>query len=257
MSYISPRITHVISCVGYTGKPNTEACEDHKEECLMSNAVLAKECAEVCQLNRIPFCHVSSGSIYQFNGDPLDPEVNQKVFTEDDTPNFTFSDKQYSWYSGTKSLGEDWVRKACHRHYIWRLRMPFNHMPSDKNLLTKLMKFKKVWSCPNSISNIDEAVKACFESIIKGVPYGTYNVVNSGAITAKEILDVAKKQGVDLMKHEYFTSSEEFGKVTRVPHSNCILSNDKLVKAGVTMLSAQESVRLSFENWDTHTTPFF
>ena len=38
----------LINAAGYTGKPNVDACELHKAECLFGNAVLPGRIAEAC-----------------------------------------------------------------------------------------------------------------------------------------------------------------------------------------------------------------
>ncbi len=54
----------VINCAGYTGKPNVDACELDKANCLAGNAVLPGVIAEACQELGIPWGHVSSGCIF-------------------------------------------------------------------------------------------------------------------------------------------------------------------------------------------------
>src|SRR5215213_10238720 len=54
----------LINAAGYTGKPNVDACELHKHECLFGNAVLPGIIAEACADANVPWGHVSSGCIY-------------------------------------------------------------------------------------------------------------------------------------------------------------------------------------------------
>ena len=58
------QIAFVINAAGYTGKPNVDACELEKAECLSGNAVLPGIIREVCEDLKIPWGHVSSGCIY-------------------------------------------------------------------------------------------------------------------------------------------------------------------------------------------------
>lgn len=55
----------LINAAGYTGKPNVDACELHKAECLMGNAVLPGTIAQACQAAGVPWGHVSSGLFFQ------------------------------------------------------------------------------------------------------------------------------------------------------------------------------------------------
>src|SRR5512147_748315 len=54
----------LINAAGYTGKPNVDACELHKADCLLGNAVLPGRIAEACAAAGVPWGHVSSGCIY-------------------------------------------------------------------------------------------------------------------------------------------------------------------------------------------------
>ena len=74
----------LINAAGYTGKPNVDACELHKTECLFGNAVLPGRIAEACSAAGVPWGHVSSGCIYTGS------RPDGSGFTELDAPNFTF-----------------------------------------------------------------------------------------------------------------------------------------------------------------------
>ena len=54
----------LINAAGYTGKPNVDACELHKTECLFGNAVFPGLVAQACNEAGVPWGHVSSGCIY-------------------------------------------------------------------------------------------------------------------------------------------------------------------------------------------------
>ncbi len=75
----------LINAAGYTGKPNVDACEVHKAECLHGNAVLPGLIARACAEAGIPWGHVSSGCI--FTG----ARPDGSGFTEEDTPEFHVS----------------------------------------------------------------------------------------------------------------------------------------------------------------------
>ena len=60
----SRSVDWLINCAGYTGKPNVDACEDHKSECLAGNAVLPGIISSTCSTLGFPWGHVSSGCIY-------------------------------------------------------------------------------------------------------------------------------------------------------------------------------------------------
>ncbi|MEN9404443.1 MAG: dTDP-4-dehydrorhamnose reductase, partial [Verrucomicrobiota bacterium] len=89
----------LINAAGYTGKPNVDACELHKADCLFGNGVLPGTIAQACTDAGVPWGHVSSGCIYTGS------RPDGTGFTETDTPNFTFRTNNCSFYSGTKALG--------------------------------------------------------------------------------------------------------------------------------------------------------
>ena len=109
----------LINAAGYTGKPNVDACEFHKGECLAGNAVLPGIVAQACEDANVPWGHVSSGCIY------TGARPDGSGFTEEDAPNFTFRQNNCSFYSGSKALGEE-VLANYPNVYIWRVRIPFD-----------------------------------------------------------------------------------------------------------------------------------
>jgi len=145
----------LINAAGYTGKPNVDACEVHKAECLHGNAVLPGLIARACAEAGIPWGHVSSGCI--FTG----ARPDGSGFTEEDTPNFTFRTNYCSFYSGTKALGEE-VLAGEPNLYVWRLRIPFDQFENPRNYLTKLMRYQRLLEATNSVSQLHEFVAATF-----------------------------------------------------------------------------------------------
>jgi len=236
----------VINAMGYTGNPNVDACETNKEECLYVNVVLAEVVADYCKKYRIPLGHISTGCLYK----ELDVEW-WYTFDEKVAPNFSFVQKNCSWYSGTKALGESIVRKTWEETYIWRLRMPFNHIEHPKNYISKLLKYPKVWNWPNSITNLDEFVMWCTVAIEgRKVSYGTYNMVNTGQIDAKTILKIAGEEGICKLHYEYFESLEELKTVAPNPRSDCALSPIKALGQHLFFKDIEESVRITMRNWN-------
>ena len=87
------RVDYLISCAGYTGKPNVDACELHKTECLHGNAVLPGILRQGCEEADVPWGHVSSGCIYTGR------RSDGGGFEEIDPPNFSFRQNNCSFYS--------------------------------------------------------------------------------------------------------------------------------------------------------------
>jgi dTDP-4-dehydrorhamnose reductase len=236
----------LINAAGYTGKPNVDACELHKTECLFGNAVLPGIIAQACAEAGVPWGHISSGCIY------TGARPDGSGFTEYDAPNFDFRHNNCSWYSGCKALGEE-VLASQQNLYIWRLRIPFDNRDSDRNYLTKLRKYKRLLDVRNSISQLDEFVAATFACWGKRVPFGIYNVTNPGSVTTREVVDLMCKSGVLDHEPEYFADEADFmsSGVARAPRSSCVLDSSKLVNAGIHMTEVHEAIERDLANWQS------
>jgi len=233
----------LINAAGYTGKPNVDACELHQAECLFGNAVLPGRIAEACTAAGVPWGHVSSGCIY------TGARPDGSGFTETDPPNFTFRTNNCSFYSGTKALGEE-VLAGRNEVYVWRLRIPFDHVDSPRNYLTKLMRYQRLLEAANSISQLHEfcaATLACWE---KHVPFGTYNVTNPGHVTTHEVVELIRQSGVCRKDYTFFRDEAEFmATAAKTPRSNCVMDSAKLAAAGIVMTEVHEAIARDLRRW--------
>lgn len=233
----------LINAAGYTGKPNVDACELHKAECLFGNAVLPGRIAEACTAAGVHWGHVSSGCIY------TGARPDGSGFTETDTPNFSFRTNNCSFYSGTKALGEE-VLAGRDDVYVWRLRIPFDHNEGPRNYLTKLMRYQRLLEATNSISQLHEFVAATFACWEKRVPFGTYNVTNPGQVTTHEVVDLIRQSGVCTKEFSFFKDEDEFmHTAAKTPRSNCVMDSAKLRAAGITMTEVHEAIARDLAQW--------
>lgn len=233
----------VINCAGYTGKPNVDACETDKANCLAGNAVLPGVIAAACQRLGLPWGHVSSGCI--FTGSRPDGSG----FREQDPPNFSFRQNNCSWYSGTKALGEEVLADApsC---YIWRLRIPFSHIDSPRNYLSKLMRYDTLLEAENSLSNLTEFVTAALDCFENRVPFGTYNLTNPGSVKTSGVVELIRKSGVCTREFRFFRSEDDFmTRAAKTPRSNCILDSGKALEVGLKLSPIQDAIRDALANW--------
>jgi len=237
-----PLIGAVINAAGYTGKPNVDACELHKDDTIHGNVIWPTILTDWCILNDIPLGHVSSGCIYEGR------RTDGKPFTEEDEPNFSFKYNNSSFYSGTKAIAETIVGK-WEKSYIWRLRIPFEEFDNSRNYISKILKYQLLLDAENSVSNKQEFVSACIQTLTKKVPYGIYNVTNSGYITTKGITEKFKQT---IAKDKTFTFVDElefYKNVVKTPRSNCVMSNEKLLSTGIKMRTADEAFDYCLNNW--------
>jgi len=233
----------LINAAGYTGKPNVDACEKDKAECLFGNAVLPGRVAAACAAEGVPWGHVSSGCI--FTGSRPDGSG----FREEDTPNFSFRTNNCSFYSGTKALGEETLAEV-ENVFIWRLRIPFDHRDGPRNYLTKLMRYERLLEAENSISQLHEFVASTFACWEKRIPFGTYNVTNPGHVTTREVVDLIKASGVSQKDFDFFSDEDEFMQLAaKTPRSNCTMDSSKLAAAGIVMTEVREAIQRDLANW--------
>jgi UDP-glucose 4,6-dehydratase len=231
----------LINAAGFTGKPNVDACELAKAECLSGNAVLPGTIREVCEDLKIPWGHVSSGCI--FSGRKSDG----RGWTENDEPNFSFRSPPCSFYSGTKALGEE-VLEGAENCYIWRLRIPFNEERSPRNYLQKLLNYDSLLEAENSVSHLGEFVEKCVECFEKEVEPGIYNMTNPGSVTTRQVTEWMKEEGATDKQFRFFEDEEQFmSKAAKTPRSNCVLDTTKAEKAGIGMRPLEEAMRESMQ----------
>ena len=255
----SKKASFLVNCAGYTGKPNVDACELDKGNCLDGNAILPSVIREVCVELGIGWGHVSSGCI--FAGE----RPGGGGWREDDAPNFSFRQPPCSFYSGTKALGEEvlgwqeadrgaewpaWEHESEPKGYVWRLRIPFNENDGPRNYLSKLQRYENLLQARNALSHLEDFVEACWSCVEKEVPYGIYNVTNPGSVTTSDVVELILKYGVNNKDYRFFDNEEEFmSKAAKAPRSNCVLDTAKLQSAGIHMRSVQEALDWSLKNW--------
>lgn len=238
-------IQFLINAAGYTGKPNVDACEFHKAECLEGNAVLPGRIREACETIGIPWGHVSSGCIYSGRRE------DGAGFLESDTPNFSFRSNHCSFYSGTKALGEE-VLEDARQCYIWRLRIPFDHRDGSRNYLSKIQRYARLLEAENSISHLGDFVASCFACWTRELPYGTYNLTNPGAVTTREVAELIRQHLNPGKSFDFFETESEFMQLAaKTPRSNCVMDTQKAEAAGLPMRPVKEALEDALTNWIT------
>ena len=239
----SRRPEFLINAAGYTGRPNVDACEVHRTECLQGNAVLPGVVKSACEQSNLPWGHVSSGCI--FTG--ANPDGTG--FSELDTPNFSFRHNNCSFYSGCKALGEELLADAS-ECYIWRLRIPFNEIDGPRNYISKMMRYDCLLQATNSLSQLDEFAAACVTCWLNRVPFGTYNLTNPGTVTTKDVVAMIKRHGLTSKEFRFFDSEDQFmQQAAKTPRSNCILDTSKAERLELPMRPVAEALEIAMQQW--------
>ena len=196
--YILGGNLHIINCAGYIGKPNVDACELAKADCIEGNVIFPAMLAEVCREKEHQLTHISSGCIYG---------GYEKHFTEEDPSNFDFQNG--SFYSGTKALAEKVIKKNNPNAYIFRLRIPFDQFKTHRNYLTKLMSYNKLLNVENSLTHRGDFSKYAIDLLEAKVPHGIYNITNKGSVTTKDVVELIKKYNLTKKEFKFFRSASE------------------------------------------------
>jgi dTDP-4-dehydrorhamnose reductase len=249
------RPVFLINAAGFRGSFNGQPVDGEREKMMAANAILPQTIARVCLMTKTPWGHLSSGSIYsgaqiQENGSfVVEPDLGRaemlelfethpekfRGFTELDEPNFTFHAPPCSFYSGTKALAEEAIR-GLGQSYMWRLRLPFNEHDETCNWLSRMQTEPDISDNINSLSHLEDCVKACLDLWELRAPFGIYNVVNPGAMTTRRISQELQRA----LKIQARPIAVRNGPA-KSPQSNCILDSGKLLKAGVKLRSINEA----------------
>ena len=199
----------LINAAGYRGirrQRSDQSATGEREKMMAANAILPQMIARTCLMTKTPWGHVSSGDIYS-GGKVLEdgtlrtetdlsrPDLRQLFetepsrfhgYTELDEPNFSFRNSPSNFYSGTKALAEEAIRELG-QIYIWRPRMPFNERDEPCNLLRQLQRQNTIYDHINSISHLEDFVKAALDLWEVRAPYGIYNVTNPGPVSTRQL----------------------------------------------------------------------
>ena len=218
----NPKI--IINCIGHTGQKNVDDCELAKDKTLSANVFVTFILTEAAIRQGVKLIHIGSGCIYHFDYSKDRPIKEEKI------PDFFDL-----FYSRTKIYTEMALEVLSNQYdiLILRTRIPLDNRPHPKNLLTKLIKYKKIIDIPNSVIYFPDFIQA-LKHLIKIDAKGIYNVVNKGVLRYSELLDVYKKY-VPSFKYEIVDY-----KGLKLIRTNLVLSTEKLEKSGFKIRNIKE-----------------
>nr|QBK93652.1 MAG: NAD dependent epimerase/dehydratase [Pithovirus LCPAC404] len=260
---ICSKPTHVVSLIGRThGKeyPTIDYLEQKGKlrENLTDNLFAPYILAEACRKANVHYTYLGSGCIYTsryincaytecFNketktickysaGTPLNK------FDEYDDPNFFGSS-----YSTVKGITDMMMKTRNDSVLNVRIRMPITSKDSSRNFISKITRYEKICSIPNSMSVLDELLPIMVDMIVNSV-VGTFNLCNPGVISHNEILTMYQ----DIVNKEFTWKNftiEEQDKILLCGRSNNELDTTKLLKLYPDVMSIKDSVQRCLEKW--------
>ena len=134
--------------------------------------------------------------------------------------------------------------------YLWRLRIPFDHVDSPRNYLSKLLSYARLLEAENSISHLGDFVSACLACHEKQVPFGTYNLTNPGTVTTHEVAALLRERIAPAKTFDFFSDESEFMRLAaKTPRSNCVMDTTKSETAGIAMRPIAEALDEALSRW--------
>ncbi len=217
----------IINAIGRTGSPNIDWCEDNKSETLFSNLTVPLIIAAVCQKAGIKMVNIGTGCVYE--GGP---------YTEMDFANYV-----RSYYSVSKYLAESALDGLDNILQV-RVRMPIDAIASPRNLVTKLFGYPQVINELNSVTVLEDMVRAIDALLLLGAT-GVYNVVNPEPVTHREIIEIFEPY-IGKFKGKFIPTKEL---KTKAGRSNCVLDTTKLDKLGIRLRPTREALESCARNY--------
>lgn len=182
----------------------------------------------------IHFTYLGTGCIFEYNED----NVLYK-FDENDEPNFFGSS-----YSITKGY-TDKIMKTCCNVLNARIRMPITYNPHTKDFITKIGKFEKVCSVPNSMTVLDDLLPILIDMTLNNVK-GTINLANPGVISHNDILEMYKEYCDK--EHTWTTiTHQELVQLLKADRSNNHLDTKRLETLYPKVPNIMDSVKRIFQ----------
>ena len=171
--------------------------------------------AEACKKLSIHYSYIGTGCI--FNGTPDEP------FSEESLPNYFGSS-----YSVVKGYTDTLMRKYSDNVLNLRIRMPISSEWNSRNFITKITKYSKICSIPNSMTVLDDFFPI-FVDLMKNGTTGTLNCTNPGLVSHNEILSSYRNILQPDFEWTNFTLEEQ-SKVLKSDRSNNLLDTALLQK---------------------------
>lgn len=235
----SVKPTHIVSFIGRThGKigdktyPTIDYLEepgkllDNVSDNIYSPMVLAKIASD----KKIHYTYLGTGCIFTYD------DEHPEGFTEDSLPNFFGSS-----YSIVKGFTDQMMHLYEDSVLNLRIRMPITGEYNGRNFITKITKYEKICSVPNSMSVLPDLLPLVLD-MMQNCVTGTMNLTNPGTISHNEILEMYKEIVDPTFVWKNF-SQEEQRKILAADRSNNLLNTTRLETLYPQVLPIQDAVK--------------
>lgn len=196
--------------------PNIDYLETNLKENVRDNFYAPILLAILCNKFNKTFTYIGTGCIFS-----RDTRENDYIYKSSDRADFFGSG-----YSIVKGFTDDLMRVFYNNVINFRIRMPIVDITHEKNFITKISKFKRIYSMPNSMTYLPDLIPIMIEMTLNH-QVGTHNMVNKNPISHKEILDMYKEIVDPTHKCEYI-KEEELDGLLKAKRSNNVLEPQKL-----------------------------
>jgi|SRR5579862_723766 len=222
----------IISLIGRTSGPGYNTIDYLEQpgklnENIRDNLFSAIILATIAKKYNIHFTYLGTGCIFDgYDG-----------YDEESKPDFFGSS-----YSTTKGFTDRLMHVLFNDCTLnVRIRMPIVGKVHPKNFITKITKYEKICSIPNSMTNLDELLPKMI-IMARNKIVGTINLTNPGLISHDEILTLYKEIVNPNFTWKNFTKEEQ-SKILLGGRSNNLLTTTKLEGLFPDVLPIRESVK--------------
>ena len=219
----------VISTIDYLEKPGKLV------ENINDNLYAPLILASICKKYGKHFTYLGTGCIFNYDDTHLFGDETTG-FNEKDKPNFVGS---------SYSIVKGYTDRLMHNLYNddalnVRIRMPITGEVNIRNFITKITKYKKVCSIPNSMTVLDNLLPIMIEYALNNQT-GTINLTNPGLISHNEILDMYKEIVDPSFTWENFSIEEQNEILASKRSNNCL--DTKVLELYKNIKPIKEAVR--------------
>jgi len=213
--------THIISVIGRThgeGINSIDYLEQNGKlvENIRDNLYAPLVLSLLAEKHNIHFTYIGTGCIFN------EEEPKSRTYYEMDRPDFF--DSSYSIIKGYT----DRLMKFNMNTLNLRLRMCINSQIHHRNLIMKLVNYKKICSNTNSFTVLPTIFPIIYD-MMKKKTTGTFNLTNPDYISHNEILEMYKEIVDKDFTWDNFTNEEQ-NKILKSKRSNNHLNTSKIEK---------------------------